>query len=143
MNLRRLALDQLARGQNRARDARRAFDEGRWADTFRYSQEAVELALKALLRWLAIEVPKRHDVGPILERVPDQLPRAVRARLPAIVQLSASLADRRAWAMYGDEATGRAASEVFNDQGEAGRFLKEVEEVVALVARAMPVHKGT
>ncbi len=133
MNLERLAEDQLGRAESRLRDAQRAYRERRWPDTLRFSQEAVELALKALLRAVAVEVPKRHDVGPVLQTVASSLPAGLRRRLPAVLELSSELADRRALAMYGDELAGRAASDVFRSRTEAGRFLNESRELVALV----------
>lgn len=139
MNLKALARDQYLRGRDRWRDARRAFEEERWPDTVRYSQEAVELVLKALLRAVAMEVPKRHDVGPMLEEVAARLPPRVRRELPAIVQLSARLAERRAAAMYGDEADGRPAGEIFRDRGEAKAYLDQTGHVVRLVGEALGI----
>lgn len=55
------ALDVLYRGES-------------WADVVCESQEVVELALKALLRTSGVDVPRVHDVAPILI--------AERARLP-------------------------------------------------------------
>ena len=135
MNLGRLAEDQLSRGESRLRDAGRAYREERWPDTLRFCQEAVELALKALLRSVAVEAPKRHDVGPVLETVASVLPSEIRRRLPEAVALSAALADRRALAMYGDEVTGESASDLFQSQSEARRFLSESRALVALVRR--------
>lgn len=137
MNLQKLSRDQYARGQDRWRDAERAFQERRWPDTLRYSQEAVELVLKALLRALAVEAPKRHDVGPVLEQVGPDLPSILRRELPAIVELSAALADRRALAMYGDEVGGRTASEIFHSQAEAKEFLDRAGRLVRLVGKAL------
>lgn len=135
MNLGRLAEDQLRRGESRLRDARRAYREQRWPDTLRFCQEAVELALKALLRSVAVEAPKRHDVGPVLETVAAVLPTEIRRQLPAAVALSAALADRRALAMYGNEVTGESASELFQSRTEARRYLSESRALVALVRR--------
>ena len=133
MNVARLAADQLERGTARLRDAERAFRERRWPDTLRFCQEATELVLKALLRAMAVEVPKRHDVGPALESVRSDLPAPVRRALPQILRLSSQLADRRALAMYGDEIGGRPATELFQSRDEARRYLEESRGVVALV----------
>lgn len=137
MNLSRLAEDQLGRAESRLRDAQRAFRERRWPDTIRFGQEAVELSLKALLRAMAVEVPKRHDVGPVLSIVAPTLPQEIRRRLPQIVRLSAELADRRALAMYGDEQGGRPASDLFRDAAEARRYLTESRDLVSLVQRQL------
>lgn len=137
MNLMALARDQARRAADRARDARTAFGEGRLADATRYAQEAVELALKAALRSLAVEVPKRHDVAPVLEDLVDVLPSWMAAEVPAVKRLSADLTDRRSLAMYGDERTGRPASELFDRPEEVKPYLEGAEHVVALVRRLL------
>ncbi len=138
MNLERLAQDQLARSEARLRDADRAYREERWPDTIRGCQEAVELALKSLLRAVAVEVPKRHDVGPVLEAVASALPADIRRQLSQVVELSAALADRRALAMYGDEESGRSASDLFASRDEAHRYLTRSHHIVVLVRRHLP-----
>lgn len=47
-------------------DAESALKRGDYPETMRYSQEAVEMSLKAVLRVMAIEYPKVHDVGDIV-----------------------------------------------------------------------------
>lgn len=141
MNLERLAQDQLGRAESRLRDADRAYREARWPDTLRFSQEAVELALKSLLHAMAVEVPKRHDVGPALETVAPTLPGEIRARLAQVLDLSSELADRRALAMYGDQIGGRAASDLFRSRNEAERYLTQSRELVALVRRHLPANQ--
>jgi HEPN domain-containing protein len=137
VNLERLARGQLARAEARLRIAERAFEEREWSDAIRFSQEAVELALKALLRSLAADVPKRHDVGPVLVELTAELPTPIRAELPTIVRLSKALADRRALALYGDELEGVPADEIFRSRDEAERFLRGARSVVARVAEAL------
>ena len=57
------------------RDAVGAYEEGSWNLSIRRSQEAVELALKGLLRMLGIDYPKHHDVGELfLQQVMDKFP---------------------------------------------------------------------
>ena len=48
-----------------------------WADVVRESQEAVELALKGLLRAVGIDPPRVHDVAEVLEAEGDRLPARV------------------------------------------------------------------
>ena len=66
MRMDRLALDYLRRARSRLIDARSALERGDYPESVRYSQEAVELSLKAVLRILGIEYPKVHDVGDVL-----------------------------------------------------------------------------
>jgi HEPN domain-containing protein len=137
MNLMALARDQLLRASDRLRDAQTAFSENRLADATRYSQEALELALKATLRSLSVEVPKRHDVAPELSRVASGLPRWFLQELPTLKRLSFDLSERRSLAMYGDERTGRPASELFDDPTEVDRYLKKVSHAIALARRLL------
>lgn len=137
MNLMALARDQLLRASDRFRDAQTAFSEDRLPDATRYSQEALELALKATLRSLSVEVPKRHDVAPELSRVAGELPAWFVRELPTLKRLSFDLAERRSLAMYGDERTGRPASELFDDPTEVARYLKQVGHAVGLARRLL------
>ncbi|MDW8074126.1 MAG: HEPN domain-containing protein, partial [Nitrososphaerota archaeon] len=54
----------LIQSARRLETARRELNEGSIAYSIRSSQESVELALKAALRLLGIEYPKKHDVSP-------------------------------------------------------------------------------
>lgn len=47
-------------------EARKSLNKGHYHRTVRKCQEAVELALKGLLRFVGIEYPKSHRVGAIL-----------------------------------------------------------------------------
>jgi HEPN domain-containing protein len=141
VNLQALAWELTERARSRLDDARRAVEDGRWADVLRFSQEAVELALKGLLRGIAVEVPKRHDVGPVLAEVAPQLPAAVRRELPELTELSAQLAERRSLAVYGDEAGGRTASEIFQSREEAESYLRRAGRAVRLARGSLrPSH---
>jgi HEPN domain-containing protein len=53
-----------------------------WNMVVRRSQEAVELALKCALLWAGIEVPRIHDVGPILKRYSSVILSPLRAKSP-------------------------------------------------------------
>ncbi|MFZ1023448.1 MAG: HEPN domain-containing protein [Thermoplasmata archaeon] len=140
-----LARDQIGRAEDRLRDARTAFHERRLADATRYSQEALELALKAALRSVAVEVPKRHDVAPELSSVFGVLPKWFAREIPTIKQISFELAQRRSLAMYGDERTGRPANELFVDPLEVERYLMQVDRAVKLSRRLIGPNrrKGT
>ncbi|MHC1628516.1 MAG: HEPN domain-containing protein [Candidatus Nezhaarchaeales archaeon] len=54
------------------KDAKEALNDGLYA--LRLSQEAVELSLKASLRLVAIEYPKKHDVSNVLIEVKERYP---------------------------------------------------------------------
>jgi HEPN domain-containing protein len=137
VNLLALARDQLARAEYRARDAGRALRERRLADATRYTQESVELGLKAALRALGVEVPKRHDVAPVFDELTEVLPAWFARELPAVRTLSFELSQERSLAMYGDERTGRPASDLFDRPDLITRRLRLAEHLLSLVRRLL------
>jgi len=103
MHNRTLADDYLTRATHRLAALDVLFDRESWADVVRESQEVVELALKSLLLFSAIEVPRVHDVSQILRSESDRLPEAVRAHIEDLVATSRSLRRDRELAFYGSE----------------------------------------
>ena len=81
--------------------AERAKAGGNHSYAVRSSQECVELRLKAALRAVGVEYPKKHDVSRVLLRI--------RGRFPAwfavddFARASRELLELREPAMYGDE----------------------------------------
>src|SRR3972149_6108881 len=61
-----LARSYFSRARKRLAALRALMQEEAYPDVVREAQELVELALKGMLRWVGIEPPKWHDVGPIL-----------------------------------------------------------------------------
>ncbi len=78
-------------------------EERSFADVVRESQEAIELALKALLRASKIEVPRIHDVSPVLKANIALLPEAIRKDVERLSKISRSLRRDRELAFYGSE----------------------------------------
>ncbi|MBS7645703.1 HEPN domain-containing protein [Candidatus Bathyarchaeota archaeon] len=56
----------LEQAYSRLKTARIALKDGNHAYTVRSSQECVELSLKAALRLVGVEYPKKHDVSRVL-----------------------------------------------------------------------------
>jgi HEPN domain-containing protein len=77
-----------------------------WNLVVRRSQEGVELALKCALLWARIEVPRIHDVGPILKQYSDRYPEPFRSRIPRLASISRLLRAEREISFYGDEQSG-------------------------------------
>jgi uncharacterized protein len=77
-------------------------EEEAYSDVIREAQEAVELALKGMLRQVGIEPPHWHDVGPLLDEYRDRFPVAVRDQIPRLMEISAWLRKEREFAFYGD-----------------------------------------
>jgi HEPN domain-containing protein len=77
-----------------------------WNMVVRRSQESVELALKCSLLWAKIEVPRIHDVGPILKQYIDRYPEPFKSRIPHLASISRLLRAEREISFYGDEQSG-------------------------------------
>jgi len=77
-----------------------------WNMVVRRSQEAVELALKAALLWAQIEVPRIHDVGPLLKQYADRYPEPFRRYISHLASISRMLRAEREISFYGDEQSG-------------------------------------
>jgi len=134
MRFDKLALDYLNRARSRLIDAEAALERGDYPETVRYSQEAVELSLKAVLRIFGIEYPKVHDVGDILYINIDKYPEWFKSELDRIREISRELALKRAPAMYGIEISGKTPSELF-DKDDALDSLKSSKYVYELSRR--------
>ena len=81
-------------------------EEEAWNLAVRRSQESVELALKCALFWARIEVPRIHDVGPILKQYTNRYPEPFRSQIPHLASISRLLRAEREISFYGDEESG-------------------------------------
>jgi HEPN domain-containing protein len=97
-----LATHSLAQARLRVQVLPRYLELGGNNIVIREAQEAVELALKALLRKTGIEPPKWHDVGPILRDQCHLLPPAIHPRLDRLIAISHQLRKERELSFYGD-----------------------------------------
>ena len=109
-------------------------DEESWADVVRESQELVEITLKALLRAARIEVPRVHDVSPLLEENRELLPEGIRPRVEELVRISRFLRRDRELAFYGSEDL--TPSEFYTRE-DAATALAYAQLVYAEVFKAM------
>lgn len=109
-----MAKSYLRQAGERVRHAKEALESRNYAYTIRQSQEAVELALKAALRLVAIEPPKWHDVGPILKRHRAIFPEWFRAKIDELASISRKLRREREPSMYGDEETGTPPDQLYS-----------------------------
>lgn len=73
-----------------------------YSDAVREAQEIVELATKAMLRFVAIDPPKWHDVSALIHEHRHRFPSSVQELIPELVALSQRLRREREIAMYGD-----------------------------------------
>jgi HEPN domain-containing protein len=98
-----LAADYVWRAGVRLKALNVLFDAKSWADVVRESQAIVELALKGLLRHLAVEAPRIHDVSDVLLEHRDRLPRPLQDEVERIAAMSRELRRDRELAFYGAE----------------------------------------
>jgi len=118
MNTRVMAEDYIRRARTNLRQAEDSYSMADYATSIRRAQECVELALKAVLRLLAIEYPLKHDVGDVLETLQSRkdLPPWFTSAIPNLVETSADLSRKRGPAMYGYEAELKPASDLFTEE---------------------------
>ncbi len=131
----RLALSYLRRAESRLIVARTALKRRSHPDAVRYSQEAVEMALKGVLRAVGIEYPRSHEVSTILFAERQRLPSEVSEKLEELARISSELYDARGPAMYGDEESGTPPEEIFS-QDDAARFVQDAESVIKVCRSA-------
>ncbi len=136
MKLSELARDYLKRAEVRVRIAAGAAASKDFPDAVRFSQEAVELSLKAALRAFGVEYPKEHDVSGVLRSVGERYPKWFQEKIDELAEISADLASKRSLAMYGLEAAGKSPSELFGEK-DAAKALGEARLVARLVEKLL------
>ena len=112
-------------------EARRYHREGVWGLAIRRSQEVVELCLKAVLRFIGLEVPKIHDVSGFLRRYKERLPAQVTENLDRVSSISRTLREEREISFYGDEEAGFTAEELYSEE-DAKRAISDATFVFEL-----------
>ncbi|MEM2474860.1 MAG: HEPN domain-containing protein, partial [Thermofilaceae archaeon] len=141
-----MALDYARRARICLREAELALREGYPSFVIRRSQEALELAVKALLRALGVEYPKRHDVSDILLERRESLPEPIRSEVEELAKLLAELAALRGPAFYGFEEEGIPAEKAFKMEYAGRLYLsvrRYVEEIVNALERILPPELGS
>lgn len=98
-----LALSYLAQARLILEEADGLYQRGAWNLVVRRCQEAVELALKGVLRFLGLEIPQLHDVAGVMDRYQDRLPPVMQKELPRLISISRRLSEERGLSFYGDE----------------------------------------
>ncbi len=135
MENRSLAADYVHRAAVRLRALAVLFDAESWADVVRESQEAVELALKGMLRQYGIEPPRVHDVSGILLAERERFPRDLQPHLEELAAISRSLRRDRELAFYGAEDLTPGG---FYRREDAGQALDAARRAVARVQPFVP-----
>jgi HEPN domain-containing protein len=123
-----MAKSYLRRAESRRIAAKAALDREAFPDVVRYSQEVVEMSLKAVLRAVGIEYPRDHEVSTVLLAEKKRLPPDLADDLARLTGISSKLLDARGPAMYGDEESGIPPEELFNRE-DAEASLRDARDV--------------
>jgi HEPN domain-containing protein len=105
-----------------------------YAYTVRCSQECVELSLKAALRLVGVEYPKKHDVSRVLLLARKRFPNWF--RVEDFAKISRALSEMREPAMYGDELRLVPSTELFTKE-HAAKALAEASEAYKACSRLL------
>ena len=106
-----------------------------WADVVSESQEAVELALKGLLKSCGVDPPRIHDVSAVLLHERERLPDGPHENAERLAAISRDLRRDRELAFYGAEDL--VPSE-FYSENDARRALEDARFVIETVTTAVP-----
>lgn len=98
-----LADDYIRRARKRLAALDALYGETAWADVVREAQEAVELALKALLRRYRIETLRLHDVSDVLSELRPTVSGALTGNVDRLGEISRRLRRDRDLAFSGSE----------------------------------------
>jgi HEPN domain-containing protein len=132
----RMARRYLAQARYRMAEVRNAVREQQSAVAVRRRQEAVELALKAVLRASGVDPPRWHDVGDVLRANTARLPPALQETVERLARISSDLRQDREPAFHGDEAAGLPPEELYGET-DARRTGEDAAFVVDVVGRAL------
>jgi HEPN domain-containing protein len=127
----------MARAKSRLKSAEGAIDRKEYPDVVRYSQECVELSLKASLRSAGIEYPHEHDVSDVLLEVEERFPTWFRDRIEELARISRTLTLLRGPSTYGEEERGVPPSKLFGLK-EASAALADAKQVHDSCSKLLP-----
>src|SRR5690554_2730966 len=97
-----LAESYLAKAKVRGKMLQFLLGEQAYSDVIREAQEAVELAIKGILRKIGVEPPKQHDVGYLLLEYRHKFPQEVAEQVDRLAAISKWLRKEREFSFYGD-----------------------------------------
>jgi len=131
-----LAQSYLVKAQKRLKILDVLLKEDAYSDVIREAQEIVELALKGMLRQVAIEPPKWHDVGSMIVEYRTRFPEDVAAQAERLAEISAWLRKEREFSFYGD------IDFIPTEQYTRGDALRAIKDACFVVSIAGQVIQG-
>lgn len=132
----------LAQAEEILREAERLHQRQAWNLVVRRSQEAVELALKGILRHVGVEVPRTHDVSLWLKNYQNRLPPPLRNEVDRLASISRRLRLERELSFYGDEDVGAPPQRLYTEE-DARIALEEARWVLKRCKEAWPLTSGS
>jgi hypothetical protein len=112
-------------------ESRFSLERGHWHRVVRKSQEATELAIKGLFKYLGLDYPKSHILGKVIKKELGKHRLFDKEVLNQIAFISDSLAFDREPSFYGS-FNGLSASSLF-DKDDAEEALKNSEWVIGKI----------
>lgn len=109
-------------------ESRFSFEKGHWHRVVRKSQEATELAIKGLFKYLGLDYPKSHILGKVIKKELGKYSLFNKETLKQIAFISDALAFDREPSFYGS-LNGESASSLF-EKDDAEEAIKNSEWVV-------------
>lgn len=131
-----LAKDYITRADSRLAAIEALHKKKSWADVVRESQEAVELALKAILIEYNIDPPRIHDVSQVLKDNKNKLPEKFIQHLEKACEISKELRRDRELAFYGTEDLNPSE---FYDEEDADLAIEQVTWVVQTILKFIKI----
>jgi Uncharacterized conserved protein related to C-terminal domain of eukaryotic chaperone, SACSIN len=141
MKIVEIAKSFLKQAEARLKDAEEALEEELYAYALRLSQECVELSLKASLKIVAIEYPKKHDVSDVLISVKNRFPEWFQNEISFLANTSKTLSKKREISMYGNEELGLAPDELISKE-EAKNAVEMAKKVYSLCKKLIETIKN-
>lgn len=129
-----LAADYIRRSALRLRAIETLHQAQAWADVVRECQEAVELALKGMLRAAGAIPPRVHDVSVALREKAAALPEIAREHVDRLARISRELRRDRELSFYGTEDL--VPSDFYTEE-DATRALTNARFVVETATAAL------
>jgi len=149
LKLLKVAHAYLRQAKARLEDAVEAVPEANYPYAVRLSQECVELSLKAVLKAVAIEYPKIHEVSDILLEVKERFPPWFRVETDYLSESSKILVKKREPSLYGGEEAFLSPDEVIDKEDaedavtRAGKTYNLCEKLLTELEKAFENLKPT
>lgn len=96
-------------------EAERLYHAQVWNLVVRRSQEVIELALKAALRFVGLEIPRLHDVGVLLIEHRNKFPLPFGKEIDRLASISRRARREREISFYGDDEIGVPPQQLYRE----------------------------